>query len=218
MAERARPQLEFYFDCSSPWTYLAFTGIQQIAARIDAVIVWKPIIVGGVFNKVNQAVYVARDTAPPAKLAYTLKDLGDWARFRDVILNFPPACGHPVNSVKCMRGCIALAEEGLLLPFAKAAFEALWVHGRDFGQDEVLGELCKDVGAKEEAFMRSIASPPVKDKLRALTDELIERGGFGSPTIFIGDDMYFGNDRLQLVELALARLAGARGRISDASN
>lgn len=67
------PEIELYFDCSSPWTYLAFSGVQDIAAEYDAKIVWKPIIVGGVFNKVNRAVYQARDTAPPAKLAYTLK-------------------------------------------------------------------------------------------------------------------------------------------------
>jgi 2-hydroxychromene-2-carboxylate isomerase len=210
MASARSPSIEFYFDCSSPWTYLAFHGIQAIAARFSAEIVWKPIVVGGVFNKVNQAVYAARDGVPPAKLAYTVKDLQDWARLRGVVLKFPPACGHPINSVKCMRGCIALAEENLLVPFATLAFQALWVEGRDLGLDEVLGELCRLVGGDEEAFLRAIVSPELKQKLRVSTDELIERGGFGSPTIFLGEDMYFGNDRLQLVEQKLAGLAAYR--------
>lgn len=207
MTAAITPPVEFYFDCSSPWTYLAFHGIQAIAARFDAEIVWKPIIVGGVFNRVNQAAYAARDNAPPAKLTYTLKDLQDWARLRGVVLKFPPACGHPINSVKCMRGCIALAEENLLLPFATLAFQALWIEGRDLGQDEVLRELCRLVGGDEEAFMLAIVSPELKQKLRVSTDELIERGGFGSPTIFLGEDMYFGNDRLHLVEQKLVDLA-----------
>lgn len=201
------PAIEFYFDCSSPWTYLGFHGIQDIAARFRADIVWKPIIVGGVFNKVNKAVYAARDSVPPAKLEYTLKDLQDWARLRGIALNFPPACGHPISSVKCMRGCLWFAEQGRLLPFATLAFHALWVEGRDLSQDDVLRDLCQGAGGDETMFMDAVVSPEFKEKLRVSTDELIDRGGFGSPSIFLGDDMYFGNDRLQLVEQALVALA-----------
>lgn len=205
MPAAMRP-IEFYFDCSSPWTYLAFHGIQKIAVRFDAEIIWKPIIVGGVFNKVNLSVYAARDNVSPAKLAYTMKDLQDWAGVRGIALNFPPACGHPVNSVKCMRGCLWFAEQGKLLPFATLAFHTLWVKGDDLGQDDVLRDLCRRVGGDEAQFMDAIVSSEFREKLRASTDELIERGGFGSPSIFLGDDMYFGNDRLQLVERALAVL------------
>lgn len=201
------PPIEFYFDCSSPWTYLAFTGIHDVAARYGVNIIWRPIIVGGVFNKVNQAVYAARDSTPPAKLAYTLKDMRDWAELRGVELNFPPACGHPVNAVKCMRGCIELKERGCMVPFAREALHALWVEGRDIGDDEVLRDLCRRVGVDDAPFLRAIGSQTLKEKLRASTDELIERGGFGSPTMFLGDDMYFGNDRLCLLEQALARRA-----------
>jgi 2-hydroxychromene-2-carboxylate isomerase len=198
------PRIEFYFDCSSPWTYLAFSGVQDVATRLAAEIVWKPIIVGGVFNKVNQAVYYARDNLPAAKLAYTLKDMQDWARLRGVTLNFPPACGHPVNSIKCMRACLFLDERGALLPFAEAAFAALWVEGKDLALDDVLRDLCMVAGQDADAVIQATTSLEYKEKLRRQTDELIARGGFGSPTIFVDEDMYFGNDRLALVERALA--------------
>src|SRR5512140_3070460 len=78
--ETALATLEFFFDCSSPWTYLAFTRIQPIAARAGANIVWKPILVGGVFNAVNRDVYERRANPDPRKAAYSAKDLQDWAR------------------------------------------------------------------------------------------------------------------------------------------
>jgi 2-hydroxychromene-2-carboxylate isomerase len=115
--------LDFYFDCSSPWTYLAFHAIQPIAAELGAEIAWKPILVGGVFNAVNQTVYDSRAKPNPLKQAYMLKDLGDWGRLYGLRIVFPPKV-FPVNSVKCMRGAVAALDEGKLVPYAAAAFEA----------------------------------------------------------------------------------------------
>ncbi|MGZ3341068.1 MAG: DsbA family protein, partial [Reyranella sp.] len=98
--------LDFYFDCSSPWTYLAFHAVQPLAAELGAEIAWKPILVGGVFNAVNQTVYDSRAKPNPRKQAYMLKDLGDWARLYGLRIVFPPTV-FPVNSVKCMRGALA---------------------------------------------------------------------------------------------------------------
>jgi 2-hydroxychromene-2-carboxylate isomerase len=114
----------------------------------------------------------------------------------------------PVNSVKAMRGCIFLGQDHgqAMLPFARAAFEIYWGEDQDISQDAVLAEICKRVGVDPQKFLAGIGQQAIKDRLKANTDEVMARGGFGSPTIFIDrTDMYFGNDRLPLVREALAR-------------
>lgn len=198
------PDIEFFFDISSPWTYLAFTNIQPMAAELGATIRWKPFMVGGVFNTVNPTVYESRRTPVPAKQAYLGKSLADWARWTGVQINFPPKV-FPVNSVKVMRGCLVLDGEGKLPAFARGAFEAYWRDDLDISQETVLREICTRVGVDADALLQAIALQPVKDALRDNTEALIARGGFGTPTIFLGDDMYFGNDHLPLVRAALER-------------
>jgi 2-hydroxychromene-2-carboxylate isomerase len=200
--------IEFFFDCSSPWTYLAFHNIQPLAAELGLTIRWRPILVGGIFNSVNPSVYASREHPVPAKQAYQLKDMQDWARHSGLTIRFPPAV-FPVNSVKAMRGCVLFEPQGKLVPFAQALFEAYWRDDRDISNDAVLADAAERTGASAAAFFGGIARQEIKDQLKANTDELIRRGGFGSPTMFVGgDDMYFGNDRLALVREALLR----RGR------
>jgi 2-hydroxychromene-2-carboxylate isomerase len=197
--------IDFYFDISSPWTYLAFHNIQPLAAEQNAAIRWKPILVGGVFNSVNPSVYATRDNPVPAKAAYQLKDMQDWARHCELAIKFPPTV-FPVNSVKAMRGCLWLEPQGKLVSFATAAFEAYWGRDEDISRDEVLTRICAQCGIDAAGFLAGIARQEIKDQLKANTEELIRRGGFGSPTMFVdGDDMYFGNDRLPLVRAALLR-------------
>jgi 2-hydroxychromene-2-carboxylate isomerase len=197
--------IDFYFDISSPWTYLAFHNILPLASETGATIRWKPILVGGVFNSVNPSVYATRDHPVPAKAAYQLKDIQDWARHAGIAIKFPPTV-FPVNSVKAMRGCLLLEPEGYLVPFATAAFEAYWGDDQDISQDSVLAHLCDRVGIDAATFLAGIARQDIKDRLKANTEELIRRGGFGSPTLYVnGEDMYFGNDRLPLVRAALLR-------------
>ncbi len=193
--------IDFYFDCSSPWTYLGFTGIHEIADRNGATINWKPILVGGIFNAVNQSVYEQRANPVPVKARYYQKDLADWADYYGVKIGMPPV--FPVNAVKCMRGALVALDEDCLVPYARAVFEAYWGDLKDISQDEVLTAICDEVGLDSSSFLARIAEDAIKARLRANTDELIERGGFGSPTIFVGTSMFFGNDRLPLVERAL---------------
>ena len=200
--------IEFFFDCSSPWTYLGFHNIQPLAAELGVPIRWRPILVGGVFNAVNPSVYASRERPVPAKRDYMKKDLRDWARLSGLEIRMPPSV-FPVNSVKAMRGCLwldTLQPQGRLVPFATAVFEAYWGRDEDISKDEVLASVCRQCGIDEAAFFAGIAQDDIKAQLKANTDELIRRGGFGSPTMFVnGDDMYFGNDRLPLVREALLR-------------
>jgi 2-hydroxychromene-2-carboxylate isomerase len=194
--------LDFYFDCSSPWTYLAFHAVQPLAADLGATIAWKPILVGGVFNAVNQTVYDNRAKPNPLKQGYMLKDLADWARLYGLSIRFPPTV-FPVNSVKCMRGAFVALDEGKLVPYATAAFDAYWGGDRDLSKEDVLADIAAKAGLERQRFFGGIETASCKTRLRANTDELIARGGFGSPTMFVGSSMFFGNDRLPLVRAAL---------------
>ncbi len=205
----AAPTIECFFDCSSPYTYLAFENLQPLAAEFGAQIVWRPILVGAIFNAVNPGIEFFKASGEPRlpqrKIDYALKDLADRSRAAGVTLHFPPR-GHPVNSVKVMRACIVLEPLGKLVAFARAAFQAYFGEQRPISDDAVIFDLCAAVGVDAEALLASIAQPQAKAALRANVDEAIARGAFGSPTFYLnGSDMYFGDDRLPLLRLALER-------------
>ena len=195
-------RLEFFYDCSSPWTYLAFHRIEEIAQGHDAELIWRPILVGGVFNTVNPSVYENRAKPVKVKAAYYSKDLADWARAYGLRIGKPPV--FPVNSVKAMRGAFVALEHDCVSPYSRAVFERYWGDLCDISQDDVLRPIVEGIGLDWGELSAKIADPGYKQKLHDNTDEVISRGGFGSPTMFVdGEDMYFGNDRLPLVEMAL---------------
>jgi 2-hydroxychromene-2-carboxylate isomerase len=196
-------KLEFFYDCSSPWTYLAFSKIEEVAARHDAELIWRPILVGGLFNTVNPSVYEGRAKPVPVKAKYYVKDLRDWAQFYGLKIGNPTV--FPVNSVKAMRGAFVANEHRIIAQYSRRVFESYWGDDRDISQDEVMREIVRDVGLDEKEFFTKITSDEYKAKLRENTEQLIARGGFGSPTIFVEGSMFFGNDRLPLVEHALSR-------------
>ena len=196
-------KLEFFYDCSSPWTYLAFSKVEEVARRHDADLVWRPILVGGLFNTVNPSVYESRAKPVPVKAKYYVKDLRDWAQYYRLKIGNPTV--FPVNSVKAMRGAFVAHEHRMIAAYSRRVFEAYWGDDSDISKDEVLREIVRGVGLDEKEFFTKIASDEYKARLRANTEELIERGGFGSPTMFVDGSMFFGNDRLPLVEHALSR-------------
>ncbi|MEE3059355.1 MAG: 2-hydroxychromene-2-carboxylate isomerase [Pseudomonadota bacterium] len=195
---------EFYFDISSPWTYLAFSRVENIAEKCGVDIDWKPILVGGVFNSVNETVYEQRANPHPVKGRYYVKDLQDWAQFCGIKIGTPPV--FPVRAVNLMRAALVALDAGCLSDFSRSAFHAYWGELRDVSQPEELAQICTGVGLDPNDVAEKINSDDIKGRLRANTEELVARGGFGSPTMFInGSDMYFGNDRLPLVEASLTR-------------
>ena len=202
-------KLEFFFDCSSPWAYLAFEKIPALIAGFEVELVWRPVLVGGIFNAVNPSVYFMREHIP-AKMAHMKKDIGDWSRLDGVEILFPPSI-FPINTVKAMRGCLALEADGLLIAFARAAFQAYWRDDRDIADAAVLADLCRGVGADPASFLRRIEEPAIKEALRANTEEAVRRGAFGVPTFFLdGDDMYFGSDRAPTLRQAMQANAAER--------
>ncbi len=194
--------IEFFLDCSSPWTYLAFERMASLAAREDVSVVYKPILVGGIFNAINRSVYENRSNPVPAKARYYRKDLQDWADHVGVKIGQPHV--FPVNSVKVMRGAFVAMEEGVLEPYLRRAFQRYWGELADISQDDEVAAIAAAAGLNREDFFRRINHQACKDRLRETTDECMRRGGFGSPTFFLnGDDMYFGNDRLELLTVKL---------------
>ena len=195
--------IEFYFDCSSPWTYLAFTEIESLSQRHKLEIDWKPILVGGIFNTVNQDVYEFRKKPNRLKLNYSNEDLSLWSKVRGISISFPEV--FPVNSVKAMRGCLFANKESKLVDYANNVFRAYWSEGKDISQEDLLLDIAKNLNLDSQEFKKFITSQEAKDLLIKNTDELIGRGGFGSPTFFYKEKMFFGNDRLHLLEEAITK-------------
>src|SRR5229473_1261816 len=134
-------KLEFFYDCSSPWTYLAFTKIEDVALRHDAELIWRPILVGGLFNTVNPSVYESRARPVPVKAKYYTKDLRDWAQFYGLKIGNPTV--FPVNSVKAMRGAFVAHEHRIIAKYSRRVFESYWGDDRDISKDEVLREIVR---------------------------------------------------------------------------
>jgi 2-hydroxychromene-2-carboxylate isomerase len=199
-------RVEFFFDLSSPWTCLAFHNLPGLLGRTGAAAVYRPILVGGVFNAVNPAVYAMREQADNRRLQHSWKVLQDWARLAGVPMNFPSQW-HPAKSIAAMRFCCALEDDQVaLVRFAGAAFVSYFDRQENLDDPAVLAAVADAEGLDGATLAAAAGSEAVKARLRVNTDEVIARGGYGSPTIFVDkNDMYFGNDQLPLVESALKR-------------
>jgi len=192
-------KVEYFLDCSSPWTYLSFKGIQELSKRKSFEIIWKPILVGGIFNTINPSVYESRQNPIKEKLVYSQKDLDDWSKSRGLDIKMPKI--FPVNSVKAMRGSFFFQDKGNIEEYLDAVFYAYWTEGKDISDDDVLKSIVNELDGSEQEYFDFIKTPEAKERLISNTQELMDRGGFGSPTFFLNDDdMYFGNDRIQLLE------------------
>lgn len=198
--------VEFFFDCSSPWTYLGFEALIAAAAEDGFTITWRPFLVGGVFNTVNPSVYEMRERPVVPKARYVTKDLHDWIRRSGLAIKWTPTI-FPVNSARAMRACLIADDAGACQAFARRVFQLYWAEDRDIADAAVLAQACTAAGLDPAATLEAADAPETRQRLRAATDELIARGGFGSPTFYIGgSDMYFGQDRIMLVREAVLRL------------
>ena len=184
--------VEFFYDIGSPYSYLAATRIEAIVADTGTRLAWRPFLLGGVYKATGNQM----PAALPQRALYMVADLARWADFYGVTLNIPPS--FPPMTLKVMRALTALQGEELVRA-THAAFHAYWVHGEAIDDPAVIARVC---GA--EAASR-IDDPAVKEALRNSTEEAVERGAFGAPTFFVGDEMFFGNDRLPFLEQRLRR-------------
>lgn len=190
--------LEFFFDLASPYSYLASTQVEAVAARTHAVVDWRPVFVHGLMKATGNSA----PTSVPAKAMYLFKDLNDWASH----YGLPPLLlpeGFPVMGLTADR--VAIATGPKLVPFVKVMFRRIWAEQADCNLPAVLEAAITEVGLEPIAVLERAQTAEVKNQLKANTDLAIERGAFGVPTFFVGEEMFVGNDRLQFVERALAR-------------
>ena len=189
--------LEFYYDYGSPYSYLADTQVAAIAKRAGATLVRKPMLLGGVFK--------ATGNSSPAALAqksrWSAFDMPMWARHYGVPFQRNPF--FPVNTLALMRGAAAAQIDGLFERYHPAIYKAMWVDGRNLNDIAEVAEVLTAAGLDARQFGTRIQDQDAKDRLKATTDEAVARGVFGAPTSFVGDMMFFGNDRLPFVEMAL---------------
>lgn len=197
MREEVLKRLEFFFDFGSPTTYLAHTQMPAIAKRTGAEVVYRPMLLGGVFK--------ATGNQSPAVIAAKSKwmdgDLKAFARRYGVPYARNP--WFPVNTMMLMRGAIAMQKEGRLAPYADAVFRAMWVEPQNLNDPQVVGAVLAKAGFEPKQMLAAVEAQDVKDELRKNTEEAVSRGVFGAPTFFVGDRMFFGQDRLDFVEAAL---------------
>ena len=195
--------IEFFFDCSSPWTYLSFNALKNLAEDHNLELRYKPILVGGIFNSVNPSVYENRSKPIPIKEKYYLDDIQNWAASRDVVINWPSI--FPINSVRAMRGCLYAESNNTLHHYALSVFKAYWTDDKDISSNKVLENICFENDLDSKKFFEFIDMPSTKQELIDNSKDLIEKGGFGSPTFFYKDKMFFGNDRLDLLASLLKK-------------
>ncbi len=189
--------LEFFYDYGSPYSYLADTQIEAIAGRAGASLMRKPMLLGGVFKATGNA---SPMTIEP-KSRWSAFDMPLWARHYGVPFNRNPF--FPVNTLALMRGAAAAQIDGTFERYHPAIYKAMWVEGRNLNDMAEVAKVLGEAGLDAAQVGRRIQDQDVKDRLKATTDEAVARGVFGAPTSFVGDRMFFGNDRLPFVERAL---------------
>ena len=189
--------LEFYFDYGSPYSYLADTQVEAIAQRAGAMLVRKPMLLGGVFKATGNH----SPAELPQKSAWSAFDMPMWARHYGVPFQRNPF--FPVNTLALMRGAAAAQIDGSFERYHPAVFKAMWVEGRNLNDMKEVAAVLSASGLDAAKFGARIQDQDVKDRLKTTTEEAVARGVFGAPTCFVDKMMFFGNDRLPFVEMAL---------------
>ncbi len=190
-------KIEFFWDAGSPYTYLASTKVQEVADRCGVPVEWRPFLLGGVFRETGNK--------PPldvaAKGSYMIDDLETWARFYNVPFRFPSF--FPVSSLLPMRAAVAAHRLGEGVRFAREIMKIYWVEETDPSVPENVQAAARAAGLDGETVLRMTQDPEIKETLKMNSGEAVARGAFGAPTFFVGKKMFWGNDRLLLLEAYL---------------
>lgn len=195
MPFRPVARLDFWFDYSCPYAYLASTQVEALAARTGAELSWRPMLLGGVFaaNGTPQKLF---ETLSPAKAAHNGRDMHRWAELFGVPLRMP--AGHPLRTVEALRATVAA---GIDPRIVHGFYAAYWIHGRGPSEEATLRDVLAAAGHDPAPILAAIARPDAKDDLRRRTDEAVALGIFGAPAFVVdGRRMYWGQDRMHFVE------------------
>ena len=192
-------QVEFFFDYGSPFSYLADTQLAALERRTGATVVYRPMLLGAVLKETGNASPIT----VPAKGRYMGVELHRWARRYGV--PFAANKFFPINTMRLMRGAVAAQHAECFAEYHRVIYPAFWVDGANLGEPEVIRAVLDKAGLKADLILARIEEPDVKEQLRLNTEEAVRRGVFGAPTFFVGEEMFWGNDRLMFVEEALTQ-------------
>ncbi len=189
-------KIEFFWDVGSPYTYLAFTQLSKISAATNLAVELRPFLLGGVFRSTGNSM----PAQVPAKAMYMVKDLERWAKHYKVPICSFNEVAFPINTLLPMRVATAALHSEIGNRFAERVLSAYWAEGKNVSELAVVSELIGDLHEDPAALLAQAQEQTIKDELRATTDEAVARGAFGAPSIFVDEELFWGNDRLQLLE------------------
>ena len=192
-------QVEFFFDYGSPFSYLADTQLAALERRTRATVVYRPMLLGAVLKETGNASPIT----VPAKGRYMGVELHRWAKRYGV--PFAANKFFPINTMRLMRGAVAAQHAECFAEYHRAIYPAFWVEGANFGEPEVIRTVLDKAGLNADRILARIEEPDIKEQLRLNTEEAVRRGVFGAPTFFVGEEMFWGNDRWMFVEEALTQ-------------
>ena len=186
-------KVEFFYDYVSTFSYLANSQL----VKLDAEVIYRPILLGAVME--------ATGNRPPltvkAKGKYLFVDVERWARRYSIPYKMNPK--FPFNTVKSLRLALVAQQQGTFEKIHQPLFDAMWANEQDLSDESVLAGIIADAGLPADEMLAKISTDEIKSELRANTDEAVSRGAFGAPTFFVGDEMFFGNDRFEFIAEAI---------------
>lgn len=186
--------IDFYFDFGSPTAYLAFTQLQLIEKRSGANLVFHPILLGGIFKATGNS----PPAAIPAKGKYMMRDLQRYAEKYQVPYERNPF--FPVNTLSLMRGAVSYQNNGDFERYVNVIFHNMWVEPKNLNDEDVLKKMLIENNFEYNDFLKRTSDQKTKDQLISNTEKVVQKGAFGAPTIFIGEEMFFGQDRMDFIE------------------
>ena len=197
--------VDYYFDYCCPWTYLSFKRLIQTTTRTASAINWKPVLIADIEAEIGPK--IDSRTLYSSEINYENKDLQDWANYCGLKI-IPRNDDSKKTSIKALCGALFALEANKIADYSGLVFDAYFADLKDIANNDILTEIATNLELDLQGFQSAIDSIQSVEQLKKNATELVERGGFGSPTMFVGDDMYFGNDRMPLVEFSIGRATG----------
>ena len=195
--------LEFLFDFGGPNSYLAHKSLPEICARAGAELVYVPILLGGLFKLTNNQAPMMRYAETPAKRNYEMLEFDRFVKAHALPFKMNPR--FPINSLYLMRGAVAAQQLACFALYVDTVMAAMWEDGRDMGEAKIVRQVLDSAGLNSAALLAMADDPDVKAELMANTEAAAKRGAFGVPTFFVGEEMFWGKERLGQVEAALTK-------------
>jgi len=191
--------VEFWFDYGSPTAYLAHWRLKDLAGRVDSAIDFRPMLLGAVF----QATGNRTPMEIKAKSEWMEWDMNNFAERHGIPFVMNPY--FIINTLPLMRGALVAEQRNELERYSDAMFNAIWCDGRNMGDSEVIGATLAENGFEVAAYFAGVQEQEIKDELKRCVEHAVAKGVFGAPTFFVGDKMWFGQDRLDWIEAELGR-------------